>query len=160
MKSTDKSLAAKMLDLMEHAFRAGHELALHDAIVLCHHNKQRLPDWVMAETARRSRSYACGEKPERKRGRHGAPLTKQRELLEDAKRFDAVQDLMASRKLFWEAALEVLSKTKPLRGYETLRKSYLRHNKRLKTKTFYVSLLCCQGDYVGYLNHNDYLLNG
>ena len=148
-----------MLDLMEHAFRAGHELALHDAIVLCHERKQCLPPWALAELARRSQVVGRGEKAKKRMGRHALPRTEQQQLLSDACCFEKVNECREqwTRKLRGEDAFSAASHELNL-DKETIRKAYSRHKRRLGKRGYYISLLYCLPDFVGYLEHNEALL--
>jgi hypothetical protein len=94
-----KDLATCMLSLMQHAFRAGHELALNDVIVLCHDAKHQLPEWALAELAGRFRAEALGKKLEGKRGRHARPRTKQAELLADAQCYQGIETFVLGGSL-------------------------------------------------------------
>jgi hypothetical protein len=162
VKRTRKSdLVAKMLKLAKHAFGFGHELALHDAIILCEETKRPLPRWALAELSRRSRAFLSGAKIKKKRGRHARPRTGQDQLVGDARSFAAVngwrldrksKDALRGEDVFTVAANELHS------DRETVRKAYYRHRDRMKKRAYYVSLAYCAGDLVDYLQHNEELL--
>jgi len=126
------------LSEMGRFFHAGHELALHDAINYCYWTNTSPPKWVMEELARRSWAQTGGEKPKRKKGRYASPLVEQRQLVEDAYRFEVVNRLRRDHRLtlvqaFEEAVLEC-GKTA-----EAIQKSYYRFKKGLKAGTLYLS---------------------
>lgn len=149
-----KSLSKQIFDLTERAFRNGHELAFLDVIVFCHESKRPLPAWALDELARRSHLQAHGKyKPKKKRGPHGSLQRQQQDFVTDARRFQAVRDL-CDEGMKWQDAVEKVSLTKPLRGYETIRKSYFHHKKRLDRGTHYISLIYLQPDVVAYVIYN------
>ena len=155
-----KSLVASELELAKRGFGAGHELALHDAIVLCHDMRWPLPRWALAELARRSRAFARGEKPVKKMGRHAVARTEQEQLLEDARCYDAVKKWRenSDRKLRGEDAFQAAADELHL-SRETVRKAHYRHEKRLKKGHSYISWLYCrERDIVEYLQYNRELL--
>lgn len=148
-----------MLRLMHRAFEAGHELALHDAIAVCHETKRSLPDWAMAELAKRSRSIARGEKFSKKRGRHAVPSTEQEQLLDDANCHAEVCERRLEQSKFpkGEDAFSMAGNTLG-RDRETVRKAFRRHRDRVEKGNYYVSWAYCDGDVVKYLQHNQELL--
>lgn len=148
-----------MLVLMEHAFRHRHELALHDAVVLCNENKRPLPAWALAELSRRSLATARNEKLKKKKGRHALPRTEQEQLVVDAACFAAVNERRETRhrKLLGQDAYTAAADELHL-GAETVKKAYYRHRRRVQNRTYYVSLAYCLPDYVAYLEYNQALL--
>jgi hypothetical protein len=134
-----EELVALILGDMERAFRAGHELALHDAVVYCHESKQPPPNWVMEALAQQARQSARGAKPKKKMGRHASPLEQQRQLLADAYCFEFVQELHVSG-LSWERAFAKTGDEVHLSA-EAVRKAYSRAKKRFANKDYYLSYL-------------------
>jgi hypothetical protein len=132
-----EELAALILDDMERAFRAGHDLALHDAVLYCHETKQPLPNWVMEGLAKRSRQAVSGEKVKKKMGRHASPLEQQRQLLADAYCFEAVSELH-DQGLSWVQAFEEATDELEVSA-EAIRKAYSRAKKRLNSNDYYLS---------------------
>ena len=129
---------------MERAFRAGHELALHDALVYCHETKQPLPGWAIEGLAKRSRQAVSGEKVKKKMGRHASPLEQQRQLLADAYCFGFVQELHASG-LSWVQAFEEATDELELSA-EAIRKAYGRAKRRLDSNDYYLSYQYLQNE--------------
>jgi len=152
-------LPTKMLALMKHAFSQGHELALHDAVVLCNESKRPVPAWALAELSRRSLAIARNEKTTKKKGRHASPRTEQEQLVVDAACFAAVNERRESwdRKLRGQDAFTAAADELPLDA-ESVKKAYYRHRRRVQNRTYYISLAYCLPDYVAYLEHNQALL--
>ena len=155
-----------MLRLMEHAYSVGHELALHDAVILCHDTNLPLPGWALADLAALSEAFIRNEKLGKKRGRHAVPRTEQEQLVSDARCYATVNEWRQRKtdlkkpdrkKLRGEDSFTVAARELHLER-ETIHKAYYRHRKRVGKGTYYISLLYCQGDYVGYLLHNEVLL--
>ena len=137
----------KALHLAEHAFRHGHELALHDAVVLCSERKRPLPDWALTELADRSRAFAESRPTRRRRGRHSRGATEQRQLVLDAQCFHKVRECKdrneprrRGENCIFKAAEELELE------YDTAKKRYDRHRKRIGKSTFYISYLYCKGN--------------
>lgn len=134
------SLAAKILGEMKRAFLAGHELALHDAVVYCHETQQPFPGWAMEALAQRARRSASGERVKKKMGRHASPQEQQRQLLADAYCFEVVNDLREDYGLTWVDAFEKATDEVHLTA-EGVRKAYSRAKKRYASKDYYLSYL-------------------
>ena len=134
-----EELVALILGDMERAFRAGNDLALHDAVVYCHEAKQPVPSWAMEGLAKRSRQAASGEKVKKKMGRHASPLEQQRQLLADAYCFEFATELH-DRGLSWTDAFEKSTEEVHLSA-QAIKKAYGRAKKRLASKDYYLSYL-------------------
>ena len=157
-----KDLKSQILAVMEHAFSAGSELALLDAISFCDETHRPLPSWALRELALRARAQVQGKKIKKKMGRH-AFLGEQPDLVFDAQCFESVTELRAELRDEKRKGEDVFSivadKLHPGResgaGRETVRKAYYRFKNKPPSKR-YISLLYLQ-DPVGFLQHNSLL---
>ena len=170
-------LAEQVLEVMERAFHAGHELAFLDAIEFCYQTKRILPEWAFSELAHRSRQQATGKyKPKKKMGPHSKPWDEQEQIVKDAECYAVVNDWreapLRERQDFLKAEAGVKHYTfrptfdafaaagKKLHlSREGAIKAYYRHDKRRKTGSYYVSLLYVLPDVVAYFTCNEELLN-
>jgi hypothetical protein len=142
-RNRHNTLADQILAEMQRALSAGHELALHDAVVYCQDAKTPLPMWVADGLASRFRKAANGEKAKKKIGRHASPLEQQRQMFCDAYCFEIVRDLREDNGLKWVDAFEKASSEVNLSA-EAVRKAYYRAKKRLISKNYYLSYLYLQ----------------
>lgn len=137
----------KALQMAEHAFRHGHELALHDAVVLCSERKRSLPEWVLTELADRSRAFAENRPTRTRRGRHARGATEQQQLVLDARCYHKVRECRDKNEPR-QRGENCISKAADELGleYDTAKKRYDRHRKRMGKGTFYISYLYCKGN--------------
>jgi hypothetical protein len=140
------------LVLAERAFRAGHELALYDAIVIGGQDEQPLPKWVIAAVEERGRLLALGQKPKKKLGRHSSARAEQEQIIDDCRTVNVIAGLREEGRLQLDEAIE--RATDHLnRSPEAIHKAYYRHKRRIASGNYYVSFLSL-GDIVEYTSFN------
>jgi len=128
--------------MMKRAFRADHELALDDAVVLCWFEERVLPHWALDALAARAIGRAHGRKIESRMGRHSHSREQQKQLMADARCFALVNEMRRGRaeSRRGEDAFTAAGKKLHL-DRETLRKAYYRARRRRANRSFYISWL-------------------